>query len=214
MTLALEDFENIHSGQTIVVSGLGPSLELLAEPDQFVTIGLNDIDIHFTPTYCLALDPQDHRLPVIESSGARAVFLGYEFLLHRLPGTTFYHPRVVTLDQWSLGVDLSCGVESTSTAAIKLAVYMGATTVGLIGVDFFAPTNRYRQWWFERSAPQRNSHFAALAKTLREREVLVINLSPESRLTCFPKMPLEDFISHDARRVTPRRPIWLTPVKS
>jgi hypothetical protein len=194
MAMILEEFRNIHAGETVVVCGLGPSLPLLDDPDRFITIGLNDIDAHFTPTYCLALDPQDHRLPVIASSGARAVFLGYEFLLDRLPSTTFYHPRVVTLEQGALGVDLYGGVESTSTAAIMLAVYMGATTVGLIGVDFYSLSRRYRRWWFESSAPQRNFHFATLAETLREREIQVINFSPESRLTCFPKMSLTETV--------------------
>jgi len=198
---ALEDFQNIHAGETIMVCGLGPSLPLLEDPGRFITIGLNDIDIHFTPTYCLALDPQDDRFPVIESSGARAVFLGYNFI--HLPGTKFYHPRVVTLERGALGVDLYCGVESTSTAAIMLAIYMGAGTVGLIGVDFYAPHTpscRYRQWWFEKSAPERNPHFAVLAQILRERAIEVINFSSESRLTCFPKMPLEAFIAHDGWR--------------
>jgi hypothetical protein len=195
VAVILEDFQDIHAGATIMVCGLGPSLPLLDDPDQFITIGLNDIDAHFTPTYCLALDPQDHRLPVIASSGARAVFLGYEFLLDRLPGTTFYHPRVVTLEQGGLGIDLYGGVESTATSAIMLAIYMGAATVGLIGVDFYnAPTKRYRQWWFESSAPQRNSHFSALAEMLEGRAIHVINFSPESRLACFPKMPLKDFM--------------------
>ena len=47
----LAAFHNIHAGETLIVCGCGESLNDLAHPAQYITIGVNDVGRRFQPNY-------------------------------------------------------------------------------------------------------------------------------------------------------------------
>ena len=55
----LASFQNIHKGETIIVCGCGESLNDLAHPERFITIGVNDVGRLFDPTYLVVLNPRN-----------------------------------------------------------------------------------------------------------------------------------------------------------
>ena len=54
----LASFHNIHHGETIIVCGCGESLNDLAYPERFITIGVNDVGRQFHPTYLVVVNPR------------------------------------------------------------------------------------------------------------------------------------------------------------
>ena len=58
MVATLAAFQGRHEGESIVVCGCGPSLTELAEPQCFVTIGVNDVGRLFDPNYLVVVNPR------------------------------------------------------------------------------------------------------------------------------------------------------------
>jgi hypothetical protein len=52
----LEQFHNRHAGQSVLVCGCGESLSLVDDAAGVVTIGVNDVGRHLTPTYLVIDD--------------------------------------------------------------------------------------------------------------------------------------------------------------
>lgn len=124
-------------------------------------------------------------------------------------------PRV---EQWRLsgrtGIDLTpgrlCGGNNAGYAAINLAMHLGARRIILLGYDMTAPDAddesseymegdthyhgrypvRLRKNVFTKMLP----YFRTLVKPARDLGVGIINAvgEPESRIDCFPKVPLEE----------------------
>jgi len=193
----LADFQNIHQGSTIVVCGCGESLNDLTEPDRFITIGVNDVGRRFHPNYLVVVNPRDQfsgeRFSYVESSEA-------EYLLSQLD-LGLARKNVVTFNLGTNGgTDLSEAnvlhyTQNSPYVALCLAVYTGASRIGLIGVDFtdhhfFAPTGRHP---LESQLSTIDQQYRSLYEAIRSRGVEVFNLSEASRLTAFPKMSLADF---------------------
>lgn len=85
--------------------------------------------------------------------------------------------------------------------ALNLAVRYGAKRVILLGFDMKAEEKRTHFFGchpprLERKSPYQHwcANFAALAPALKGRGVEVINCTPGSALTCFPKMELRDAV--------------------
>lgn len=191
---AFEDFANRHQGQTLVVCGCGASLDLLAHPERFVTIGVNDIGRRFTPDYLVVVNEERQFDPAryahVEASQAKAVFTPYALA----------HPRAVCFRLGRRGGastqgDSACLDYSNNSpyVAVSLARHLGARRIGLIGVDFtdhhfFGPTGRHP---LAGQLPQIDRDYAALAAALRDAGIELVNLSPVSRLTSLPKVGLE-----------------------
>lgn len=78
----VSDWNGRHPGETIVICGLGPSLKRVPDGvlDEFTTIGVNDIERHYQPTYLLTVDRRDRfcddRWSYIEGSKAETHFRG------------------------------------------------------------------------------------------------------------------------------------------
>jgi len=203
----LRDFRDRHAGETIVVCGCGRSLLELPEPESLLTIGVNDVGRLFQPTYLVVLNPKsqfkgDRFRHVVESS-ARAVFtqLAPERDLGGLR-----HPQVV---RFSLGKRGGTDLSSPDTlpytrnspyVAVCLAAFLGAKRIGLIGVDFtdhhfFGQTGRHP---LARELARIDDEYARIGKSLAERGVELVNLSPESRLEALPKVRPATFLQGDA----------------
>src|ERR1041384_8259880 len=105
----LASFKNAHQGQAIVVCGCGESLNELANPEQFLTVGVNDVGRLFHPNYLVVLNPRNQfsgdRFRFVESSKAEYLFTQLElgishpnivkFRLGAYAGTDFSNPDTV-----------------------------------------------------------------------------------------------------------------------
>ena len=206
-TARLADFRDRHRGEAIVVCGCGESLKLLDSPERFVTIGVNDVGRLFQPTYLVVVNPPAQfaagRFRYVEQSGAQALFTQLD-----LPVS---HPRVVRIALGTRGgTDFSDPnvLHYTSNSpylAVCLAAHMGAKRIGLIGVDFtdhhfFGQTGRHP---LAARLEQIDAEYGKLVRALRARDIELVNLSRQSRLTAIPKLPLQDFDSGPARRSEP-----------
>jgi len=144
------DWRDRHRGETILVCGCGRSLTLLEHPERFVTIGVNDVGRRFTPDYLVVVNERRQfdpaRFAHVERSEARAIFTQLDlglahasivrFRLGRRGGTD--RPRDDTLHFSN----------NSPFVAVGLARHLGASRIGLIGVDFtddhfFAATGRH-----------------------------------------------------------------------
>lgn len=189
----LASFQNIHKGKTILVCGCGESLNDLARPDQWITIGVNDVGRRFQPTYLVVANWRHQfrgdRFHYVETSRAQYVFT-------HLPTLELPHPNVVRFRHGTEnGTNFTdpnvLHYSNTSVyMALCLAVHMGASRIGLIGVDltdnhFFARTGKHP---LSPYADVIDAQFRHLNASLVGRGVKVVNLSRTSRLTAFPRM--------------------------
>src|SRR5712692_4561248 len=193
----LASFRNLHAGETLIVCGCGESLNELRHPEDFVTIGVNDIGRRFHPTYLVVVNPRQQfagdRFSYVETSQAQYLFTQFDlgvphphvvkFRLGTRGGTDFSNPEVLHYTQ------------NSPYVALCLAVHMGAKRIGLIGVDFtdnhfFARTGTHS---LAQQLPTIDGQYRQLGEALRAQGVEVFNLSATSRLTAFPKMPVDEF---------------------
>lgn len=196
----LSDFKGIHHGEAIVVCGLGSSVLSLGDPYRFRTIGVNDIERAFTPTYMFCMDAPKtfapERLHHIQHSKAQYIFTDHDlecesprivkFAIRRResphlddPDTLYFTGRPIT----------------SPYMAMCLAVHMGAKAIGMIGVDFtaghfFAADGNHK---LSNLLPGIDRRFYQLGNALLERGVKVFNLSAESRLSAFPRLSPDQF---------------------
>src|SRR5262245_20052514 len=194
---ALNSFKDIHQGGMIIVCGCGESLNDLARPERFITVGVNDIGRRFHPNYLVVVNPHNQfsgdRFRYVETSQAQYLFtrldLGVphpnivKFRLGKYGGTDFSDPNVLHYSQ------------NSPYVALCLAAHMGAKRIGLIGVDFtdhhfFAKTGTHA---LIRQLRTIDEQYRRLGDALRARGIEVFNLSQASRLTAFPKMSIEEF---------------------
>lgn len=195
--LGLTEFRNRHRGETIIVCGCGESLRTLADPSACVTIGTNDVGRLFTPDYVVVVNPPDQftgdRWSHVERSRARFVFSQLDlqlqqsqlvkFRLGRFGGTGFDEPDVLHYTQ------------NSPYVAVSLALFMGASRIGLIGVDFtdghfFGATGIHP---LSARLDQIDREYARLRDVASAQGIELVNLSATSRLS-LPRVPLHSFL--------------------
>lgn len=195
----LADYKNRHAGEIIIVCGCGASLNEFKNPQDFITIGVNDVGRLFTPDYLVVLNPPQQfkgdRFQYVRNSKARAIFTQLDLKLKHLNvvriklgkrgGTDFSDPTVLHYTQ------------NSPYVALCLAAHLGAKRIGLIGVDFtdhhfFAKTGRHH---LTRQLSRIDGEYNALGRALEQLGIEVVNLSRESRLTAFRKVGLEEFVT-------------------
>lgn len=198
--MKLEDFKNRHANETVLVCGLGESVNLLRHPDRFTTIGVNDIGRAFSPKYLLNVNNKNQykgdRFQYIENSRAQYLFTHTpkEQGQAKIPIVTF------EIDPRTGGVEIIDGklphFRNSPYMAVALAGYMGAKRIGVIGVDFTE-----NHFWIKDGLHRLNGELEAidkqygkLAAYLKEKGTEVWNLSPISRLTTLPKASLETWL--------------------
>ena len=193
----LASFANVHQGGTILVCGCGQSLNQLQHPEELITIGVNDVGRKFQPDYLVVVNPPRQfagdRFRYVEGSQAKFIFtqldLGLandnivKFSLGTQGGTDFSNPNVLHFTQ------------NSPYVALCLAIHMGARRIGLLGVDFtndhfFGPTGAHS---LTSQLMVIDQQYRRLNDAARARGVEIYNLSSESRLTAFPKIPQAEF---------------------
>jgi hypothetical protein len=192
--LTLSAYGEVHAGQSVIVCGCGPSLNELAGPERFVTIGVNDVGRLFDPTYLVVVNPRpqfrDGRFQYVERSKAKALFTQLDlgsvsppvvrFRLGQYGGTEPGHSETLHYTQ------------NSPYVAVCLAAHMGARRIGLIGVDltddhFFGRTGRHP---LAGRLGEIDAQYGRLGAALSKRGVELVNLSPISRLTSLPRVGL------------------------
>jgi hypothetical protein len=197
----LKGFRKIHQDSSIVVCGCGESLNDLAEPERFITIGVNDVGRRFQPNYLVVVNPPNQfsgdRFRFVETSQAEYVFTQLDLGIN--------HPNIVKFQLGTFGgteffaKDVLHYTNNSPYIALCLAILMGARRIGLIGVDFtdhhfFAKTGRHPL------TPQLdsiNEQYHRLAEAAKSHGIEIFNLSRISRLTAFPKISLDEFSAPD-----------------
>lgn len=189
---ALADFRNIHAGQSIIVCGLGPSLHAFNTmcAQDFITIGVNDIGRYFNPKYLVLLNREASFTPerwrYIAKSDADFLFTCNDMPWPELPDVVRF--KLDNRPGIHLDSDDSLPFSNTSPyVAVALAAYMGASKIGLIGVDFIDHK-------LSRDLKRINRDYGKLREAIEAKGATVVNLSQQSRLEAIPKMLLEDFI--------------------
>ncbi len=203
----LKDYRGCHAQEHVVVVGLGESIRVVSHLSDYITIGVNDCSRIVHPTYLLLCDPPSRftkeRLTHILRTKCEAVFIYPSFLRDwqefehaaewgdivpcSMDGSL--HPRCFK-DHWIPSV-------GTSTyPAAGLAAYMGATKVGLIGVDF-QPKRFWEKVGLARicdgqSVKQLIASYNGLARFLASMGIELVNLSKTSRLE-IAKGEIKDF---------------------
>jgi hypothetical protein len=187
----LEGFRDYHKDDTIIVCGCGHSLRSLAEYNQFITIGVNDVGRLFDPTYLVVLNDRTQfygdRFFYVARSRAQALFSQVDLALPHLNIVQFNLGQFGGVT-WDVANTLPYTCNSPYVA-LCIAGLMGAKRIGLIGVDFtehhfFARTGSHILADY---FPTIDQEYRNLADALDACGVRVVNLSSESRLTAFPK---------------------------
>jgi hypothetical protein len=200
----LRDYRDVHRGGTIVVCGCGVSLSQLTRPEQFVTIGVNDVGRLFQPNYLVVLNPRGQfsrdRFQYVEQSGASAIFTQLNLGIS--------HPNIVRFRLGRRGgVDVADAdslpyTRNSPYVAACLAMYMGASRIGILGVDFtrdhfFAKTGTHV---LERELNVIDNEYKRLYEACAAAGIELFNLSDVSRLTSLPKISLDEFSRPAANR--------------
>jgi hypothetical protein len=197
----LRSFKNVHRDEAMIVCGCGQSAAVFDRPVGVRTIGVNDFGRKFDPDYLLVIDAPDKfppdRYRYIVNSGARYIFSDQSYRPQRSKLVRFQIRRSTepNLDDPDALYYIDQPVTSPFMA-VCLAAHMGASWIGMIGVDF--SDHRF----FDQSGPHIlvqyldgiDRRFQLLNDSLRRRGVALYNLSLESRLRSVPKLPLEEFL--------------------
>jgi hypothetical protein len=218
-------FRDRHRGQRILVAGKGPSLQGFEFPAGIPVIGVNDCEdfalrevdadpdaepvrLHVPADYLVVVDKptsfsEDQRR-VIRSSHAH-VFLGSGYAAHWVGEHAIAAPQTIFL---MVGVhptkrfppfhdatwQIPCGGMSP-LAACSIAAFMGASEIGLIGVDIHShPALRS-------FTVAENNRFAMLSEFLRSQGRRIVNLSPTSALTSIRRMEPERWLERTTHEV-------------
>lgn len=196
---ALEGFRGFHAGGIFLVCGCGVSVSGFTVPPGVITIGVNDIGRSFQPDYLLVLNPRKDfagdRFTYVENSRAKAIFTQLDLEIR--------HEHVIRVPMGRRGgvfVPRPAALHYTSNspyAAVSLAMFMGARTIGIIGVDFtdhhfFAESGRHP---LTRHLRRIDLEYRALHNACLRQGINLVNLSRVSRLTGVPKVSQEEFMS-------------------
>ena len=213
------DWRDRHQGDTIIVCGCGRSVNDLPDPSKLLAIGVNDIGRLFDPTYLVVVNPKSQfaadRFRHVAESRAQALFTQLDA---RQLGVD--HPQLVRFRLGRRGgVELDAPdalpyTRNSPYVAVCLAAFMGATRIGLIGVDFtdhhfFGATGRHP---LMRELASIDREYGALAAALRRRGVELVNLSRESRITSLPKAAPAAFLGNLAAHADPTPAVERSPL--
>jgi hypothetical protein len=195
--MVYREFKNKHHGQKVIISGCGVSASDLKNPEDYFTIGVNDIGRIYQPNYLVVLNDKQSFKPGrwewIENSKSPFVFTHIKTL-----GVPDEKRVVLQLGRYG-GCDLekeSVDYTSNSTyVACIIAAYMGFTKIGIIGMDFtpdhfFAETGEHS---LARKVNVISQEYSALRTAFLRRGIEFVNLSQVSRITSIPKQKIEEF---------------------
>jgi hypothetical protein len=190
------NFKNLHDGEKVIVSGLGQSATELKNPQDYFTIGVNDIGRIYQPNYLVVLNDKqtflDERWEFIRISKCPTIFTHIKHL--PIDDAQKCLIKLGRYGACELGKDQVDYTSNSPYVACMIAAYMGFRKIGLLGVDF---TNHH---FFKKSGEHSlarkvnviNKEYETMHRVLRANGIEFVNLSQESKIT-IPKVKLEDF---------------------
>jgi hypothetical protein len=180
-----------------MVVGCGTSTGTLTNPQDYITVGVNDISRLFIPNYLVVLNDKssfEHdRWKWIGDTTCPHIFT-------HIKGLAVKEENRVLLQLGRYGgVDLNKdAVDYTSNStyvACIIAAYMGASKIGLLGVDF--TLNHFFAQSGEHSLSKKvnviNKEYEMLNVAMKEKGIEFVNLSEASRITALPKQSIMEF---------------------
>ncbi|MCL4069410.1 hypothetical protein M3484_22895 [Pseudomonas sp. GX19020] len=189
----IDKFAKRHSGQDVVVCGLGQSIvSLMPFIAEKITIGVNDIGRHLTPNYLVLQDYPSAFLPgrleIIQKTKASCAFTSLDF--PNLQARKSIKIELADRDGNGFGRNGKFSYSGTSVyLSTCLAAFLGATRIALAGVDFSGPSRQYDQSFVDRT----NRSFEVLCISLLREGRQLLNLSKSSRIITVPHMDPVDF---------------------
>lgn len=197
----LPDFWNIHPNSKIIICGCGTSInEIKHELGNYITIGINDIERGFNPTYLLVSDTSSRfgseRAKYVQHSNAKYIFTNKDWYIPKKFKKVVYKLGGRKCENLDNKHRLDYSNNSPYIATI-LAYKMGAKHIGLIGVDFtqnhfYAKDGEHvlvRDGKFNKT----KDDFRILKEELAKRKVNLYNLSSYSQVDTVPKLEFKKF---------------------
>lgn len=199
-------FYNKHKDEKILVIGCGESAKLIKNHPllcNVVTIGVNDICRLMTPKYLVVVDTpkkfNGERHKFVSKTAAEYVFTQINEwkifpparkILFKLGNNRLGHLQAREIIDYS---------NNSPYVASIIAYKMGASEIGLVGVDFtlnhfYAKDGEHILIKTGRMASVEQD-FKKLAREFKKNRVDLVNLSPTSKLTSVPKMDLIKFLN-------------------
>lgn len=209
----LQAFHNAQRGKCIVVAGCGPSVREHWSPPDVPIVGVNDAARYTRVDYLLTLDPPtsfrpddkalgNRRAPIVDHRGPFFTSVAHYRKWLRVRDDVIYYSYVgvrgaVTHtgptpfhDAHTGEPRLLIGASGGSpTAAISLAAFLGASRIGVIGVDL-GEHHRFRH-----ELPRANGIYAAYRDWLATLGVELVNLSATSALNVLPKVTVDEWLA-------------------
>lgn len=179
----LMGFRDFHAGERMIVAGLGPSI-VEARSTWLPTIGVHDIERHLAVDYVLVTDPEreftQERWAYIKDATAKVFYLKDVVEFDQRPNSIPFEIRSTPIGRTPI-LPGSNGVLPTDLdsphAALQLAVWMGASEIGLIGVDHDG-SHRNTGWL----APWICQQYGRWADFYSKQGISVVKLSQKSQL--------------------------------
>lgn len=194
------DYIGKYKDKTFIVAGCGSSINYFTDLSNYYVIGVNDIERILTPDFLVVVNDfrtfTRGRWDYVKDSLSPVIF---SHLDNPGPITRSSHLAKIKVGERNQArLDQFESVDHTMNSpymAAIIAYQLGATKIGIIGVDF---TNDH---FFSKSGTHKLSkhirnideEFGVLRANLEKKGVKVANLSSISQLESWPKMSLEAF---------------------
>jgi len=196
--IQFQTMKGTFQGETIIACGTGPSIESFDRHDDFLTVGSNAVPKYFKPTWLTFIDspkaiPEDrwkwikhYKGHVFHQEKRRAIpevlaeqDIWWEYL-------TLHPIRRIHKDARIFGDFLYSSYHS-GFAAMAIACWLGATKVGLIGMDMTEGHPLHRR------IDIHNRELGWFRDVAEAHGIQIFNLSRESNLTAVPFAKLKEF---------------------
>lgn len=194
------DYIGKYKGSTFIVAGCGSSINYFNDLSKYYIIGVNDIERVLVPDFLVVVNDfrtfTRGRWDYVKESTSPVIF---SHLDNPGPITRSSHlAKIKTGERNQARLDQFQVVDHTMNSpymAAIIAYQLGATKIGMIGVDF---TNDH---FFSKSGSHKlskhikniDAEYGLLRENLEKKGVKVANLSPISQLESWPRMDLNSF---------------------
>jgi hypothetical protein len=194
------DYTGKYKGESFIIAGCGSSINSYRDFSDHYVIGVNDIERILTPDFLVVVNEigtfMRGRWQYVDKTLSPVIFSHLDN-----PGPIERSENIVNIklgERDSLNLDDLTKVDFTTNSpymAAIIAYQMGASKIGIVGVDFtnhhfFSDTGTHR---LSKNIVSIDSQYMKLRIELEKRGVKVANLSSISALEAWPKMDLETF---------------------
>jgi len=194
------NYINSQKGKKIIVCGCGNSIKYLNDTGDAIIIGVNDIERKLTPHYLLVVN---HPGSFTRDRWSFVCQTNAEVVITQIKNLSIANQeKLVYINLGSRGgynlenpdkIDFS---NNSPYMGVILAYFLGASKIGIIGVDFtenhfFKDSGKHR---LSSGFSDINKEYENLGKSLQSKGVEIANLSSESNLTFWPKTTISEFL--------------------